>query len=177
LSGGDAVLPQDVEKLRIEVERSREVLRRLQQQRDDAQAELARVTAERDELLGELRKIAPGRVPPPVRPFAPHEGRHTQPAIPNAVARTTDPCPPDRPSDIEDRVTSPPGEDALAAIIASRPSPSPPAAQPASASLSGDCKPPLKRKPDPTAQPLGSYSLSGEDLATNFDSEGTPRRG
>lgn len=152
---------RDVEKLLVERERSRELLRRLHQQRDDAQAALARVTAERDRYLSELTRFAPSRVPVP-RPLVSHQdARRTQPAVPHVVSRTTDPVPADD-SDalgepIGDRMTAPPGGDLERAIALSRPSP--PAGTPAQSAP--EEKAPLKRKPDPTREPLGSYSLRG----------------
>lgn len=144
---------RNVEKLLAERDRSREVLRRLQQQRDDAQQALQQVTRERDRYLAELSRLAPSRVGSPRQLFSPQDARRTQPAIPNATNRTTDPSPPDDES-IGERMTAPPGMELAAAIALSRRStPAGVPAQPGG----------LKRKPDPTTQPLGGYSLRGGD--------------
>lgn len=154
---------RNVEKLLAERDRSREVLRRLQAQRDEAHQALAAVTKERDRYLSELSRIAPGRVAAPRPLVSVEDSRRTQPAVPHLTTRTTDPSPADDGAlgqPIGERMTLPPAIDQSAVIALSRPSPpSGTLAQPASA----DEKPPIKRKPDPTTQPLGGYSLRGDD--------------
>jgi len=152
-------IDKNVEKLLAERERSREVLRRLQQQRDEAQQALAEVTKERDRYLSELARIAPGRVAVPRQLISPEDARRTVPAVPHLATRTTDPSPPEA-DGIGERMTAPPGTDLSAVIALSRPSP--PAGIPA-------VKWALKRKPDPTSQPLGGYSLQG---GADADEEG-----
>ncbi len=156
---------RNLEKLLAERDRSRDVLRRLQQQRDDAQQALAQVTRERDQYLSELARHAPGRVVLQRLPASPQASRRTQPAVPHLATRATDPVPADE-SDglgdpIGDRATAPPGGDLEVAIALSRPSP--PAGLPAQGVPAAGPKPPLKRKPDPATQPLGGYSLQGDD--------------
>lgn len=169
---------RNLEKLLAERDRSRDVLRRLQQQRDDAQQALAQVTRERDQYLSELARYAPGRVLLQRLPVSPEASRRTQPAVPHLATRTTDPVPPDT-SDglgdlLGDRATAPPGGDLDAAIALSRPSP--PAGIPAQAAPPLGPKPPLKRKPDPATQPLGGYSLQGDDH-DGSDVDGSSKRG
>jgi hypothetical protein len=180
----------DYQKLVAERDRARGVLRRLQQQRDEAQQALAKISEERDQLAAELAKVAPSRVASPPRPFSPQDGRRTQPAIPLAVNRVTDPSPPtddDLGRPLADRLTAPggPPEELAAAILASKPSP--PKGTPAQAaptdppktplrSGTPPPKPQLKQKPDPTTRPLGGYSMSGDDLGPErFESTVPPR--
>lgn len=165
---------RNLEKLLAERDRSRDVLRRLQQQRDDAQQSLAQVTRERDQYLSELSRFAPGRVILQRASPSPQANRRTQPAVPHLANRATDPSPPDASDSlgdtIGDRATLPPGGDLQAAIALSRPSP--PAGIPAQ--REPDTKPPLKRKPDPATQPLGGYSVRGDD---GEDGGGSSERG
>jgi hypothetical protein len=190
LSDPGADPERNIERLMAERERAREVLRRLQTQRDEAQQALGKMTEERDAIQAELAKIAPARVAPkPV--VSMQDIRRTQPAVPLAVHRTTDPAPAEPSAGdglgLEDRVTAPPDAPTHeAAIVASRPSvpvPRPLASQEAptdppkrpphtSAPISPP-KPPLPRKPDPTSRPLGGYSMSGEALGEN-DVDTTP---
>jgi hypothetical protein len=163
---------RNLEKLLSERDRSRDVLRRLQQQRDEAQQSLAQVTRERDQYLSELSRFAPGRVILQRTAPSPAANRRTQPAVPHLAARATDPSPPD-PSDalgdsVGDRATAPPGNDLQAAIALSRPSP--PTGIPAQIGP----RPPLKRKPDAATQPLGGYSVRGDDRE---DGDGSSGRG
>jgi hypothetical protein len=190
LSDPGADPEKTVERLVAERERAREVLRRLQTQRDEAQQSLAKMTAERDRILGELTRLAPARVA--ARPAVSiQDVRRTQPAVPMAVHRITDPAPAEEANPlgelIDDRVTAPPEQAAVeAALVASRPSPVPArstASQEAPTDpprrphpvepLTPDRRPPLKRKPDPTSRPLGGYSMSGEDLGSQ-QVESTP---
>ncbi len=170
-----------VERLVAERERAREVLRRLQNQRDEAQQSLVKMTSERDRILAELSRLAPARVAPKPA-ISIQDVRRTQPAVPMAVQRVTDPAPAEDGNSlglpIDDRVTAPPEEAAVeAALVASRPStvpgrsaasqeaPTDPPRRPAPVTpLAPEKRPPLKRKPDPTSRPLGGYSMSGEDL-------------
>lgn len=167
---------RNVEKLLAERDRSREVLRRLQQQRDAAQQALADVTKERDRYLSELSRIAPGRIAPPRPLVSPQDARRTQPAVPHLAVRTTDPVPPEEGTseNIGERMTAPPGEELQSAIAMSRPSP--PAGVPAQAAPAPPPKPPLKRKPDPTTQPLGGYSLRGDDESADEGVKGPAGR-
>ncbi len=155
---------RNIEKLLNERERSREVVRRLQQQRDEAQQALARVTAEKDRYLSELARIAPGRVAPPRPGFPNQDHRRTEPAVPVVANRITDPSPPDDAEGlgqgIGDRMTAPPNEELEKAIALSRATPAPVGAK--EPDVDGK-PPPLKRKPNPTTQPLGSYSLRAGD--------------
>lgn len=169
---------ENVEKLVAERERTRDVLKRLQAQRDEAQRSLADLNRERDELRRELSKLAPERFDAERAAWSPQASRRTVPAIPQIVARATDPSPSaDLPFDdldesLGDRVTAPPSEDVVAAIKASRPSPA--AGTPAqeldtSLAVGVDGKPLLKRKPDPAQRSLGGYSIAGETDAPKSD--------
>lgn len=184
---------RNIERLMAERERAREVLRRLQTQRDEAQQALTKMTEERDAIQAELARIAPARVASPRPAMSMQDIRRTQPAVPLAVHRTTDPAPPEQNSaigesvEIEDRVTAPPDAPTHeAAIVASRPSipvPRPLSSQEAptdppkrpqhTAAPISPPKPPLPRKPDPTSRPLGGYSMSGEALGEH-DVDTTP---
>jgi len=178
---------ESLDKLLAERERSRDVLKRLQEQRDEAQKSLTDTIRERDELLRELEKLAPERFKQGRRPWSPHDARRTVPAIPMVLHRSTDPSPatPTDPSldpsedadeSIGDRVTSPPSDDAFALLSASRPSPAEgtPAQTNQEPETGADGKPLLKRKPDPTRKALGGYSLSGDDVSDEADSGQSP---
>lgn len=191
LSDPGADPERNIERLMAERERAREVLRRLQTQRDEAQQALGKMTEERDAIQAELAKIAPARVAPAKPTVSMQDIRRTQPAVPLAVHRPTDPAPPESNSGdtlgMEDRVTAPPDAPAHeAAIVASRPSvpvprplssqeapTDPPKRPPHTAAPISPPKPPLPRKPDPTSRPLGGYSMSGEALGEN-DVDTTP---
>jgi len=172
---------ESLDKLLAERERSRDVLKRLQSQRDEAQQALADVTRDRDDLLRELDKLAPGRFSARKRPWSPHSARLTQPAIPNNMAgRVTEPAIANGWSDDDsagDRVTAPPSDDALAAIDASRPSPSKGTPKPAEdPGIGVDGRPLLKRKPDPAARPLGGYSISGDEVEDSDEPKARRKR-
>ncbi|GMV16956.1 MAG: hypothetical protein HS104_26230 [Polyangiaceae bacterium] len=170
-------MDRNVEKLLAERDRSREVLRRLQQQRDAAQQALADVTKERDRYLSELSRVAPGRIAPPRPLVSPQDARRTQPAVPHLAVRSTDPVPPAEEGtgeNIGERMTAPPGEELQNAIAMSRPSP--PAGIPAQSVPTPPQKPPLKRKPDPAMQPLGGYSLRGDDESAEESVKGPAGR-
>jgi hypothetical protein len=162
---------ESLDKLLAERERTREVLKRLQAQRDEAQQALVEVTRERNSLMRDLEKLDPSRFGEKKLPWSPHSSRRTQPAIPQVLARATDPSPadedaPDAPDDsASDRVTAPPNDDALAAIDASRPSPEHGTPKPSEEpGVGADGRPLLKRKPDPTTRSMGGYSMSGNDV-------------
>lgn len=161
--------PDELEKVLADRERSRQLFGRLQAQRDEAQRELVARVRERDELFRELSKLAPERFVQK-KPWSAADARRTIPAIPQVVAKTAA-APPaclEAPDEWEgDRVTAPPSEEAVSALTASRPSP-PRGTATASGSngeVGADGKPLLKRKPDPTQRPLGTYSLSGDEVA------------
>jgi chromosome segregation ATPase len=182
---------RNIERLMAERERAREVLRRLQAQRDEAQQALTKMTEERDAIQAELARIAPARVAAAKPALSMQDIRRTQPAVPLAVHRTTDPAPPEGAVadgvNPEDRVTAPPDPPSHeAAIVASRPSipiPRPLSSQEAptdppkrpqhTAAPISPPKPPLPRKPDPASRPLGGYSMSGDALGEH-DIDTTP---
>jgi hypothetical protein len=124
-----------------ESERSRELLRRLQAQRDEAQEQVTRLTAERDKAQTELFTLRAERL-------------SHQRTIPEPNPPSTFP---------------PPAWQAQAIVAADDTEPrdrSPePAAEPAVETHYPDLRSrPLKQKPSPTETPLGAYSMASEEL-------------
>ncbi len=190
-----------IEKLMNERNRSREMLRRLQAQRDEAQAALAGAAGDGSPLnvtVGAAGvRATPDRPDPPQAPPAERAaGRVTAPVGPRPQAwntsrseRVTDPLPrsavavaleASRPSQLDtdspqvESAASPTGAEPVrrdgtepGLAPPSRPSdpplPAPPRTPEPEPTATTD-KPPIKRKPDPTEQALGGYSLGSEEV-------------
>lgn len=154
---------QRLAELEQERARSIELIRRLQRQRDDAQAE---VMALRAELAGASPQPAAGANTRPTEPAKP-----VKPAAATLEAVSSG----DRPTLDVQRATAPPPPAELArALTASRPSPPGgtdasgntrrPAPQvPAALERLADPDPSAGQKKKPTATAVGGYSLSGDD--------------
>lgn len=161
---------EQLAKLLEERDRSRQVVRRLQTQRDEAQAEATRLAAALEEARRQLIHVGrPATTEPPDR-FA----RRTEPARPHPTDDADVPEPEaalpagDRPTldgAAFRRATLPPEPDELAAAL-KRARRSPASGQPAAKpGDNGGRRVPLKSKPDPSRQSLGGYSLRGDDVA------------
>lgn len=180
---GFAELRAELDRLLTERDRSRDLLRRVQMQRDDAQRAAGDCARERDEARAEVARLsAQLEAPPEVRAQLHAQDARISTLSAESPGRRTDPGIPLL--DLSQRATSPPPQGVLeAALVASRqPSPpglpliSPPPAEKAPIELreapprapppppledSGSRPPPvgLLRRQDPLKRPVGGYSL------------------
>jgi hypothetical protein len=170
-----AALQRELEGLRRERDRSREMLRRLQAQRDTAQNDAASAAARARALETAAAEAAqPQTVPAPARRV--QEAIRTNPYPNRSQAEAGDKKPtrrtaatsgaPELVLDEGDRLTPPaPAPELEAALAASRttfpPEELASAILPVGAALAQPAAKasPAKRKPNPTERPLGSYSV------------------
>ncbi|HEY6560022.1 MAG TPA: hypothetical protein VI072_22210 [Polyangiaceae bacterium] len=130
-------------KLVDESESAREVLRRLQVQRDEAQQQALRLTAERDKAQSELFALQAERI-------------SNQRTIPQGEPPSTYPPP----------VPTWQGHGPVASDSGLEPSPTAAEAEPVIETRYPDLRSqPLKQKPNPSETPLGAYSIASEDLS------------
>jgi hypothetical protein len=163
-----------IEKLTLERERSRDLLRRLQAQRDEAQAEVAELNRKLETALTEIESLRT------VPQTSVEDGRSTQPAdrarenagldseweLPRVGERPTLDVAPKRgkAAPAEARAFAQALDESRSAPLSSRGEDSKRTQPNMPAALASMKKPPPKAKPDPIQRPLGGYAVSGEDM-------------
>jgi hypothetical protein len=186
-----ALMRDELDRLKSERERSREILRRVQTQRDEAQGQVAILLRERDEAKAEILRLGALLEAPPelTAELRGEDARRLHPTPGPMRGRRTDPQPwratPEFGTDLSQRATTPPPPEAQEALSASRlstphlpliePDPSPdelfaePLVPGATVEEPSSRPPPLAllRKQDPTQRPLGGYSLHPEEIDTD----------